>query len=75
MGWTQSAVFIPLTLTLGNGSRHCPTSCIHAVVSRRKKGSKRESIGSDGVNFPCRRYQRQTRDDAVGVEAVRAGIR
>ena len=30
---------------------------------------------SDGVNFARCRYQRQTRDDAVGVEAVRAGIR
>ncbi len=26
-----------LTPTLGNRSRHCPTSCIHAVVSQRER--------------------------------------
>ena len=29
---------IALTPTLGNRSRRCSTSCIHAVVSRRERG-------------------------------------
>ena len=33
----RSYSYFPLTLTLGNRSRRCSTSCIHAVVSRRER--------------------------------------
>jgi len=33
-----------LTLALGNRSRRCSTSCIHAVVSRRERGRKTKAI-------------------------------
>jgi hypothetical protein len=42
-----------LTLALGNRSLRCPTSCIHAVVSRGERGlALWESFGSDPLKIP-----------------------